>query len=104
MQLNLGYNDLMMKNEGNEMKYIQKYLDIMLDENDGRSDCVLQVAVHSFVHDGDWAIAAIVDPAQGQPLLCFNGEFFMKCAGRGVAEALAMLEARVQKYCFPDTL
>ena len=93
----------MMKIEGNEMKYIQQYFDTMLDE--GISDCVLQVSVRDGGRDDDCYIAAIVDPAQGQPLLCFNGEFFMKCAcSGGIAEALAMLDARVQKYCFPDTL
>jgi hypothetical protein len=98
MQLNLGYNDLMMKIEGSEMKYIQKYLDTMLDE--GIPDSVLQVRVCA-----GWAIASIVDQPTAEALLCFNGEHFMTCAcSGGIAEALAMLEARVQKYCFPDTL
>ena len=88
----------MIKNEGNEMKYIQKYLDTMLDE--GYSDSVLQVSVR----DG-WAIASIVDQPTSEALLCFEGEHFMTCAcSGGIAEALAMLDARVQKYCFPDTL
>jgi hypothetical protein len=99
MQLNLGYNDLMMKIEGNEMKYINKYLDIMLDE--GIPDSVLQVSVR----DDGWAVASIVDQPTAEALLCFNGEHFMTCAcSGGIAEALAMLDARVQKYCFPDTL
>lgn len=80
------------------MKYIQKYLDTMLDED--CSDSVLQVCVC----DG-WAVASIVDQPTAEALLCFNGEHFMTCAcSGGIAEALAMLEDRVQKYCFPDTL